>query len=459
MRSADAEERRAAAVRALGVEAFQLDLPLPELARDDADDPAGSLAAVRKARRFNRLLLDAIESSSDAFALWNRDDRLIMCNEAFLDLYPAEMGGAAPGIPFDDLLRALVEAGRYVLEEDTEGWIRRRIAAHRNCESGEHRLSDGRWVLARERRTSDGGIVSVRTDITALKRKEEQLRRREEELRRTVLEMDDARALLEEQAASLVGLAEEQHIAREAAEQASRAKSQFLANMSHELRTPLNAIIGFAQIIAQGAADPREAIDVADHATSIVQAGEHLLALINDILDMSKIEAGKYRLRLETADLAHTVRACCRMVGQKADEAGIAISVDLHAPVVLTHCDERAVRQVLINLLSNAVKFTESGDQVVVRSRLDGDRVVLAVEDTGIGIAEENLERIGRPFEQIEDALVRKQPGTGLGLALSRSLVELHGQSFAVASRYGEGTTVSFTLACAEPPPAVPDAG
>ncbi len=229
------------------------------------------------------------------------------------------------------------------------------------------------------------------------------------------------------------------------AEEANRSKSEFLANMSHELRTPLNAINGFSEIMADEMFGPLGHKRYREYVRDILGSGQHLLSLINDILDMSKIEAGKMQLQPEPLMLGEVIRQCARIVQTRAAKKQIELIVE-GGDLPQISADPRALRQILLNLMSNAVKFTPEGGCVRVRSFHTVDDVTMQVVDNGIGISEEDLPRVGRPFEQIENQHSKTHQGSGLGLALSKSLVELHGGTLRIESRLGEGVTVSFTL-------------
>ena len=219
--------------------------------------------------------------------------------------------------------------------------------------------------------------------------------------------------------------------------------------MSHELRTPLNAINGFSEIMLSEMFGALGDARYKEYAKDIHNSGQHLLALINDILDMSKIEAGKMTLRFDPMSLQDVTEDAVRLIRNRAEAAGLQLLVDFpHLPEI--DADYRAVKQVLLNLLSNAVKFTPKGGRVTVRAEarrdMVGERLRISVQDTGIGIAKEDLARLARPFEQVETQHAKTQAGTGLGLALTKSLVELHGGTLEMQSLPGHGTTVSFTL-------------
>ena len=232
--------------------------------------------------------------------------------------------------------------------------------------------------------------------------------------------------------------------ARDAALDASRAKSRFLANMSHELRTPLNAIIGFSEVMTRemfGAIGPR----YQEYSRLIHESGAHLLELINSVLDMSKIEAGKFELHEELFDLEETAQSAVRFLRIPAERAGVALTLAVAPNARLVFADRRAVKQILVNLLSNGVKYTPPGGEVRLGARAERG-VEITVADTGTGISAEDLARLGKPFEQVETADVRAKEGTGLGLALVKSLAAMHGGEAVLASRLGEGTTVTVRL-------------
>jgi two-component system cell cycle sensor histidine kinase PleC len=396
-------------------------------------DTTEARRAKAQAQAAESRLRDGIESVSDAFVLFDKAGRLILSNQAFQDAFGFEEGVIRRGAFKQDLNRIAALA----IKTDHP-------AAGGRAGAREVELHDGRWLQLVERFTSDGGSVVSAADITAIKQKEAERQRAVERLHATITELEDR-----EEKLSL--LARKYEVAMTRAEAANQAKSEFLANMSHELRTPLNAINGFSEIMAGEMFGPLGDQKYKGYAGDILKSGQHLLSLINDILDMAKIEAGKLTLHYETVSLKEIVDDAARLMRGKIQEAGLDLLVD--APELPDiEADHRGLKQVVLNLISNAVKFTPEGGQIVVAlSRLDDDRLRVSVTDTGIGIAPEDLARLARPFEQVEGQHSKTTQGTGLGLALTKSLIELHGGELSMESEPGRGTTVSFDLPIRRP--------
>ena len=233
---------------------------------------------------------------------------------------------------------------------------------------------------------------------------------------------------------------------RDEAESISRAKTQFLANMSHELRTPLNAVIGFSEILASELYGALGEARYRDYARLIHESGEHLLAVVNDILDMSKIETGKFKLVKEPFEVAGLVKSCCEIMRHAAEQQQLSLIMDIASDIPELHADKRACKQMLINVIANAIKFTDPGGYVRVSARVQAGNVELTVGDNGIGIAEADLPKLGNPFVQANNSYNRSHDGAGLGLSVVKGLARLHGGHLELTSTLGEGTTVTIML-------------
>ncbi|MCO5076167.1 MULTISPECIES: PAS domain-containing sensor histidine kinase [unclassified Chelatococcus] len=383
-------------------------------------------------------LRDAIETISEAFVLWDADNRLVMCNSKFQRLRDLSPDAVITGMAYQDLMAASDAplVATHPVAHDTP-----KIGAR----SFEAELGDGRWLRINERRTKDGGYVSVGTDITDLKRHEEQLIDSERRLLLTVSDLRRSRHKLEAQATQLADLAERYLEQKAAAESANRAKSEFLANMSHELRTPLNAIIGFSEVMESGIFGALGSQKYNEYCRDIRHSGQYLLSVITDILDMSRIEAGRVRLDKEALTVDDILADAAQAVSKDAETKDITLEVEA-LPGVGLQADRRAMQQMLVNILRNAVKFTPDGGRVSVRARLAAESLNIYIEDNGIGIPGEAVKKLGRPFEQVETEMSKTYKGSGLGLAIARSLAELHGGSLKIRSSVGAGTIVLVHL-------------
>jgi len=496
---------------------------------------------LREISEARRRLTDAIESVSEGFALYDADDRLVLCNSRYRDLlYPGIEDVVAPGTSFESIIRRAASHG---LISDADGrvdaWLAERMARHRNP-SGPHlqRRGDGQWVQISERKTQDGGIVTVYTDISELKQREAELEQRELELaeKSTALEttlenmgqgisMLDADLKLtvmnrkffeildipanrfrpgdkfeqlvrynaergeygdvdiDQEVRNQVEIAKrfQSHTverprpdgtvievrwepvrsgglvliytdvterkrtqeglrrAKEQADAANRAKSQFLANMSHELRTPLNAIIGYTELIEDNIYGqvPEKIAEVIDR---VGQSGRHLLGLINDVLDLSKIEAGQLNLTLDDYAMDNVVHTVVNNVESLAAEKDLRLTASVPDGLPVARGDEQRIAQALLNLLGNAIKFTDAGE-VKLEVRAENGAFLVSVSDTGLGISEADQARIFDEFQQADGSDTRMKGGTGLGLAITRRMIEMHGGRIWVESTLGEGST------------------
>jgi two-component system cell cycle sensor histidine kinase PleC len=382
-------------------------------------------------------LRTAIENISESFVLWDAHQRLIMCNTRFQEQSGLDDGDIEPGTP------------RTEIEDKMTAFAAERRLANGNGRNGgatyERQLKDGRWVQVNELVTRDGGTVSVGADITQIKQHQEKLVDSERRLMATIHDLSLARKAEEDRARELAELNRKCMRETERAEAANRAKSEFLANMSHELRTPLNAIIGFSELMQSGLFGPLGSQRYEEYVRDIHGSGNYLLGVINDILDMSKIEAGRFSIDREEIDLGPLVHETVRVISLQAADKSITVDTSIADSMTLNG-DRRAIKQIALNLLSNAVKFTGNGGKVSVRAKKTSGAVILTIEDNGCGIAPDALKKLGKPFEQVENQFSKSHAGSGLGLAISRSLAQLHGGALKIRSTHGVGTIVSVRI-------------
>ncbi len=419
-----------------------------ELTRQDGDaglhligiavDVTEQKSLVEKTVAADLRLRDAIETIPEAFVLWDADNRLVLCNSNFQALHHLPDEAVMAGTPYENV----VAAGKKPIIRTTVANDDGQLPGARTFEA---QLDDGRWMHISERRTKDGGYVSVGTDITNIKLHEQRLVDGEKRRIATIDDLRKSQQALEQQAGQLADLAEKYAEEKTRAEEANATKSKFLANMSHELRTPLNAIIGFSEIMEAQMFGPLGAEKYGEYSRDIRESGQYLLDVINDILDMSKIEAGGIRLTPEDVDLDPVLADCMRVVWGRANEKRLVLKSDI-APAIHLKADRRALKQITLNLLSNAVKFTPEGGAVTLRGHVRGGTVTIAIQDSGIGIPKDALRKLGRPFEQVESQLTKRHQGSGLGLAIAKSLVEMHGGAMRIFSSLGGGTTVMVRL-------------
>jgi two-component system cell cycle sensor histidine kinase PleC len=383
-------------------------------------------------------LAEAIESISEAFVLWDARKRLVMCNSKYRQLYNLTEFEARPGVYYEDLTTSGCEPS--MMQP-----LDMNMAASGAVRTFEAEIGNGRWLQISQRRTQDGGFVSIGTDVTPFKRAQARAADTERRHEKTIETLKLSQNQLELQAQKLVELAQEQAEQRTRAEAGNKAKSEFLANISHELRTPLNAIIGFSDIMRTKTFGPLGSDKYDEYAGDIYDSGNFLLGVINDVLDMSKIEAGRFQINPEEVHLDTVIGETMRIISMQAEKEGIDVEVDVPDDLNI-QADRRAVKQILINLLSNAVKFTPEGGRVAVTVKPLSKSVAIVIQDSGIGITPEALSRLGQPFEQVQDQFTKDHKGSGLGLAIARSLAHFHGGSLKIRSKAGKGTMVAVRL-------------
>lgn len=375
-------------------------------------------------------LKDAIESLPDAFVLWDARGRLAVWNRRFARLFRFAGDALTPGLPWADVA-ARAGAGAETIE---------RFFAPETTNTdqlAEAQLAGDRWIRVSRRSTAEGGLVCVATSVTDLKRRARAQKKKERELQGLVAALEASRAELSE-------TMRKYQIEKHRAEDASRSKSEFLAKMSHELRTPLNAINGFSEIMRAELYGPIGDAKYREYVEDILASGTHLLALIDDMLDMSKIESGRVDLEPKRVDLDKLLRECARLVAKRAAEGEVTLSVAA-APAPIIYADARGAKQVVLNLLTNAVKFTPKGGAVTLSAEADLDSVTVFVADDGAGIEKTALAQLGAPFER-GPAEASGHQGSGIGLALSKSLMELMGGALALVSEPGKGTVAAATF-------------
>ena len=396
--------------------------------------------AESRARRAQNRLADAINVSADGFALFDSEDRLEKSNTKFAAAFGDIPGGIHEGLLYPELIAILAET--IVLDEEDETastWFDQQLTYHDRPEgSVVIQNSAGRWYNLTERKTNDNGTVLMLGDVTAIKRTEQDMQNR-------LLDLQAAKLVSDRQSEQLQTLAEQFAAAKEEADAASRTKSEFLANMSHELRTPLNAVMGFSEVIKNELFGPVGVAQYKQYADDIYESGAHLLAIINDILDLSKVEAGKFDLNETEIQVPELCRSVIHIVKGRADEAGIMLIKRIPEKPPYLLADPRSLKQMLLNLMSNAIKFTSSGGTVdLVASIMEDGGFRFDIRDTGVGIAPEHFDTVLSPFGQVDTAHARDHQGTGLGLPLVKAFIEMHGGHIEIESELDAGTTVSL---------------
>jgi signal transduction histidine kinase len=362
--------------------------------------------------RQNSLLQSTLEHIGEGLSVFDGQGQLVAWNQRFCELLdlPPDL---AEGATLHDILMHQAVRGDFG-ESDPEAEVASRLDLfYRDVPTTKERvMPGGRTLQIRRRAMPNGAVISIYSDVTEIKASE--------------------RRLIE---------------ARSQAETANRAKGDFLANMSHELRTPLNAIIGFSEVISKELFGPIVNEKYLEYIRDIHTSSLHLLSIINDILDMSKIEAGKVELAKEVVQIQNVISEVMRMVHERARSRDIELTAELPDEDVEIWADERSMKQIFLNLLSNAIKFSNEGGRVYVRIVADRpDVAVLEIEDHGIGMSAEEQERALQPFGQAKPATTRNYGGTGLGLPITKGLVEAHGGTLTIDSRAGYGTLVRIVL-------------
>lgn len=378
-------------------------------------DLSARKAAEDSAARSTQRLHDAVDAIADGFALFAPDGRLVRCNEAYRALIGASDEDVVPGAGYSELLAVFQEGPHAPAESEgrAEEWIQARLSVFAaDSQRYEMATADGRWYRVEEHRTAEGGMVCVYSDLS-------EIREREVELQ----------------------------VAKEQAEAASLAKSQFLANMSHELRTPLNAIIGFSDMMRQQAFGPLGNDRYVSYASDISGSGSRLLKMIEQILEFARLEKVETNIDENGVDVTATVGNAVTDLGPMAQDRGIRIRWDIQEPLPPLRADPQMLYQIAQNLLANALKFSSRDSEVTISVTVDDKRrMVLSVEDQGVGIPQDMIRNITQPFWQRPNAMTSSQDGVGLGLAIVSADVEAHGGLLNVESQPGQGTLVTVTF-------------
>lgn len=360
------------------------------------------------------LLIEVSQSVSEALVVYDADGLLVMCNQNFRDLYGYTDAEARPGVHYRDLGKIDVERGNVAIGDEYgsgDDYLARK-AEYRNTLQGSFivQMKDGRWFKTTDRRLPRGGFVSVQSDITNEKRTELELR-----------------------------------LARDAADIANKTKSDFLANMSHELRTPLNSILGFTHVMINELYGDLGNPKYAEYTSDIHTSAQHLLSVVSDILDLSKIEAGEFTIEENDVNVSELADYIARMMSPRALSREIELAMTDVSAAMTVRADRRHMRQILLNLVDNAIKYTPAGGTVSVSCHInDRQELLISVKDTGIGMAEADIELVLEPFRQLRRSPNIAYEGTGLGLPLAKKMAEMHSGSILIESTEGAGTTVTL---------------
>ncbi len=390
-------------------------------------DTTERVRAEARSRMSEHLARSVADAYPGPFASWDQRHRLLLWNRHFARLFNLPENVLKAGTSYDVVM---AEAAKQIR-------IERPVPGSDN--GREILLLSDIWLNFYDRPTAGGGLVTVGLDISSIKNHQESLLGKEKKLRRLVLELDRMQGQSEEHARKY---AEE----KTKAEKASQAKSVFLANMSHELRTPLNAINGFSEMLIKEIYGPLGDERYIGYAEDILSSGQHLLDMINDILDMAKIEAGKMSISTREIDPVEAVDSAVRMIRRRAADKDIDLNLTVKDDIPDIEGDHRAIKQMVLNLVSNAIKFTDPGGYINISVTKENAFVRVSVADNGIGIPKQDIPRLAQPFEQSSADENRNSKGSGLGLSLTKSFAEMHGGRLEIESEFGEGTTVSFLL-------------
>jgi two-component system, cell cycle sensor histidine kinase PleC len=398
--------------------------------------------AEAESRRADARLREGIDSLSEAFVLWDENNCLVMCNSRYQSFHALPEALVQRGVPYKKLMEAAREPK--VLIEIDRGSLRQGERSY------EAQFEDGRWLLISERRTDDGGFVSVGTDITARKLQEERLLDNERQLRLTITDLAASREAFRRQAAQISELADRYLEQKAEAISANRAKAEFLANMHHEIRTPLNHIIGFAEMIEAEVFGPCGSDKYLDYARDIRTSGTNLMEMLSEILDMAHIEAGRVALSRQDVAVGELLERATRTVSQDAHAKNISISIDPTSAQAAgqrsIHVDPNAISQALSYLMRNSIRLSGVNGEISVRARISTDYVNIFVADSAVRLSAHELGTMADPFGHIDRMLEDGCKGAGLGVSIARALVELHGGTLRMRATPNAGTLMMIHL-------------
>jgi two-component system cell cycle sensor histidine kinase PleC len=403
-------------------------------------------ADATRERNLLHRLEDAIELSADAFAFWNRDDKLILANTVFAEMHGYAGPEAMAGLCFEEVLDHAMKRGKFVIEGPRENWAARRIDAH-EAPAGALTVvtASGEAYLVRERATRDGGSATVFTDVTDRHRVESALSEQTRALTKAKRALEKSKNAARRQASYLADVTRRLNAVES---EADTAKTALLRTMSHELKTPLNAILGFSDLL-RAAPDRFNPEQIGEYAGLIHMAGGNLFRLINQILDLTKLAAGRYALRRKEVGVGGELWSALRTHSERAAQKSIALGIEDCPPDLLADADENAFGQMIGQLVENAVSFTQQGGQVKLSAVRDEGFVRITVSDNGPGVAADDLARILEPFEQVGRSASEHAGGAGLGLPLVKALAELHGGFLTIESEVGHGLTATLEIPAA----------
>lgn len=394
-------------------------------------DVTSEREAAAESERADLRLRDAIESISEAFVLWDENNQLLLCNSKYRSFHGLTEHETQRGTRYKALMGQAQEP-RLVVE------ISRAAEEDGRARAYEAQFEDGRWLLISERPTSAGGYVSVGTDITTRKVQEDRLIENERQLRITISDLASSRETLRKQAQELSELADLYHDQKIEALCAVKMKAEFLANMNHEIRTPLNAILGFAEVIENEVLGPVACEKYRDYATHIRESGVNLLVIIDDILEMANIEAGRVQIERTSNRVGDVLEEAATSVALDAASKNVCLEIDPNvnesAGLKTIEIDARATGQALAHLVRNAIRLSPTGGTVTMRARMQGEHINIFISDRGCHLSETDIGTLTKPFGHIDSMLHDGCKGSGLGVAIARELIELQGGNLRIRS-------------------------